>query len=266
MKSYEQNNNMIDGEVVSATSGPGNPDAIKVEVNRPGFAPVQSGDPEGTMLTEQDMHADILPDSALGTEVTPIEENPSAQKRGQATVWIIVVAALILIAIGAFMYFSTNRTETVDTPDNPTGGQADDGVTAGQVTQIKLFYYALDDKGARGKLIGCGDSIVPLTKDIPATKAPLTAALNALFADKRTDVEEGLKNALYQSTLTLESAAVVGGKATIRIRGTTQLGGVCDDPRFMAQIEETVFQFPTVTSAEIFINGELMKSYFSQKS
>ena len=255
---------MIDGELISATSGPGNPDAEKVEVNRPGFAPVKSGDPEGTTLTENHIHAEILPDSELGTEVI-LPENQPSQKRGQAIVWIVIVAALILASVAAFMYFSTNRTDTTDTPNDPTGGQADDGVTAGQVTQIKLFYYALDDAGKRGKLIGCGDSIVPINKDIPSTKAPLTAALNTLFADKRTDVEEGLKNVLYQSSLTLESASVINGKATIRIKSKVQLSGVCDEPRFMAQIEETVFQFPTVTSAEIFINGELMKSYLSQK-
>ena len=33
------------------------------------------------------------------------------------------------------------------------------------------------------------------------------------------------------------------------------LGGVCDDPRIKAQLEESALQFNTVDKASVFING-----------
>ncbi len=85
---------------------------------------------------------------------------------------------------------------------------------------------------------------------------PLVAALNELLAiDDGLYGQSGLYSLLYQSTLKLDSATIVGGKATINITGKTQLGGVCDNPRVKAQIEETVSQFSTVTQVAVFINN-----------
>jgi hypothetical protein len=34
------------------------------------------------------------------------------------------------------------------------------------------------------------------------------------------------------------------------------VGGVCDEPRVRAQLEETALQFVTVDSVSIFVNGQ----------
>lgn len=189
-------------------------------------------------------------------------------QKGQAIVWIIIIAALILASIVAFFLFSRDTTTPTD---NPTGGQTIDSpdgaaTSTGKVSEIKIFFYAPNDNGAHGKLIGCGDSVMPIPKSIAPTSAPLTAALKELFAEKsQTLGESGFMNALYQSDLVLKSAAVKDGKATVKITGVVRLSGVCDEPRFMAQIEETIKQFPTVSSTEIFINDQPMQAYLSQK-
>jgi len=43
------------------------------------------------------------------------------------------------------------------------------------------------------------------------------------------------------------------------------LGGECDNPRVEAQLTNTVLQFPSVTSADIFINGKTLAETLSLK-
>ncbi len=138
-------------------------------------------------------------------------------------------------------------------------------VTADQTIQI--FLIAIDDNGRSGKLIGCGDSLVPVAVKIPHTTGVLKAALEALLGVKTPNYgESGLYNALYQSDLQLESVAInQQGAAQIRLRGTLKLGGECDNPRVEAQLTEIALQFSTVKAAVVYINGKPLKEVLSLK-
>lgn len=116
--------------------------------------------------------------------------------------------------------------------------------------------------------IGCGDSVVPVTVELAAPSASsaaplaarhtalLTGALNELFAvDDRQHARSGLYNALYQSDLELQSAEIADREATIRLTGRLRLGGVCDEPRVKAQLEQTARQFATVDRVSIYVDG-----------
>ena len=121
---------------------------------------------------------------------------------------------------------------------------------------VKLYFVALNDNGKSGKLVGCGDSLVAVDRDIPHSASPLTDTLTALFAVKTQYYgQSGLYNALYQSNLRVEGVSAHNGVFRINLVGKTQLGGVCDDPRFIGQIRETALQFPTVKQADIYVNG-----------
>ncbi len=138
--------------------------------------------------------------------------------------------------------------------------------TSAGTTRVKIFLVAIDDNGKSGKKIGCGDSVVAVERSIPATQTPLAAALTELLSIRdRTYGQSGLYNALYQSTLKVDSAIIANGKATINISGKTQLGGVCDNPRFKAQIEETALQFSTITQVAVFINNIPIDQVLSEK-
>lgn len=160
-------------------------------------------------------------------------------------------------------------------PENPSpykvllgrlGAELIEGRGPGTVDRVNLYFIALEDNGRSGKKIGCNDSVVPVEIQIVPTRAPLTAALEQLFAvHSQYYGESGLYNALYQSSLHVDSAAVQQGRATIYLSGTFQLGGVCDDPRFAAQIEETALQFPTVGEVVVFINGRRLEDILSEK-
>ncbi len=130
--------------------------------------------------------------------------------------------------------------------------------------RVNIYLIAEGDNGISGKKIGCNDSIVPVEVAIGPTTAPLTAGLEALFAiDTRTYGQTGLTNALYQSDLRVERITIEQGKATINLSGRYQLGGVCDNPRFEAQIKETALQFSTVDQVSVYINGRSLEDILS---
>lgn len=131
---------------------------------------------------------------------------------------------------------------------------------------IKIFLVAIDDNGKSGKKIGCNDSVIAVERLVPETLGVLTAALNELFSiHERNLGGSGLYNSLYQSTLKLDGAAVINGRATIAISGKLVRGGVCDDPRVKSQIEETALQFATVKSVAVTLNGVPLDKALSEK-
>jgi len=130
----------------------------------------------------------------------------------------------------------------------------------------QIFLIAIDDNGQGGLPVGCGDSVIPVLVEIPATQGVLKAALESLLSVKTQYYgESGLYNALYQSDLQVENVSIADGFATVNLTGRLLMGGECDNPRIQAQLEQTVLQFPTVTKAEIFINGKTLADALSLK-
>jgi hypothetical protein len=154
-------------------------------------------------------------------------------------------------------------TPTIASPASPPPGQAT-GLVGPQI--VKVFLVAVGDNGASGKLIGCGDSLVPVTHEIVPTQGVLRAALEILLGIKTQYYgQSGLNNALYQSDLTIDDLRIDNGKASIYLAGRLLLGGVCDNPRVEAQLVEIARQFSTVKEVEIFINGKPLKDVLSEK-
>jgi len=138
--------------------------------------------------------------------------------------------------------------------------------SAPTVHMVQIFLIAIDDNGLGGKMIGCGDSLIPVQVEIPPTQGVLKAALEKLLSVKDQYYgQSGLYNALYQSDLQVESVTIAAGKANVSLTGTLTMGGECDAPRVQAQLEGTVLQFPTVTEADIFINGKPLGEVLSLK-
>jgi len=131
---------------------------------------------------------------------------------------------------------------------------------------VQVFLIAVGDNGQTGSAVGCGDSAVPVQVQTPPTSQVLQAALATLLSIKDQFYgQSGLYNALYQSDLQVESITIVAGKASVYLTGTLLMGGECDTPRVRAQLEQTILQFPTVTEADIFINGKPLADVLSLK-
>lgn len=147
----------------------------------------------------------------------------------------------------------------------PTAASISLSATAAPQT-VKVFLIAIDDNGQSGTLVGCGDSAIPVTVTIPRTQGVLKAALQKLLSIKEQSYgESGLYNALYQSDLALRSVTIDQGTAIIHLTGTLMLGGVCDNPRVEAQLEETALQFSTVSNVSVFLNDTLLEEVLSQQ-
>ncbi len=112
-----------------------------------------------------------------------------------------------------------------------------------------------------GGNVGCGDGVVLVERRITPTTAPLTAAIRELLSLRQEYYgQSGLRNALYASRLTVQSVTLTNGHAVIRLTGSLNLGGECDDPRVQAQLERTALQFSTVHSVSIYLNGKPLQS------
>jgi hypothetical protein len=192
------------------------------------------------------------------------------------TIWILGVV-LIAVVFGAYFIMKEEAQaplvttsggkvsgSNTDTQTNATSSPS----TGGTSFNIYVVDIHSEDAPRTKNTIGCGDTLVQLKETITPTQGILQAALIKLFSIKERDVKVGTStfyNALYQSNLKVESITITNGVATVKISGTTQLGGECDDPRVIAQIKQTVLQFSTIKQANIFINNKKLEDYFSLK-
>lgn len=151
---------------------------------------------------------------------------------------------------------------SLPTPIPPTADPASLGLD-----RVKIYLVAIGDNGVSGKLIGCGDSLVPVEVPIAPTLGVLRAALNELFKLEGQQFygQSGLYNALYQSDLAIEDVAVIGSEARIFLIGSMTLGGTCDNPRVEEQLKALALQFNTVERVSIYVNGEPLEEVLDLK-
>lgn len=198
--------------------------------------------------------------------------------------WVIIGILALLALSGFFIFFlklvalpfrsaiSVTPTPFINITESatptPTGIVQTTPVstlTPATVSKVKIYLVMIGDNGQSGAKIGCGDSLVSVDKDITPTQAPLKAALEQLLSIKERNYgSTGLYNSLYQSNLNIDTVSVdQNGIATVKLTGTTQFGGECDNPRFESQLKQTVLQFPTVKRADIFINDKALEQVVS---
>ena len=158
------------------------------------------------------------------------------------------------------------------TPDNPDGWKVEAGNVGRHYYNWRYghdmpgaetataFMVSVGDDSVIGIPVGCdGDVLVEITVPIWETDSleeEIAATLTVLLSyDDVNHGESGLRNALYQNDATVESVTVVAGVATVNLSGSIPSGGVCDDPRIVGQLEETVKAFAGVDEAVILLNG-----------
>lgn len=178
------------------------------------------------------------------------------------------IGIIVAIIVVAFIFGSSGSPiESIPTATSTDESAENEATSTPDSIDVKIAMIALEDNGASGKKIGCDDSVVMISQEItPYTTGTLRAAFVRLLSLKETSYggELGLYNALAQSDLTLDDVSLEGGVATVEISGQPVLGGVCDIPRFVAQLEETALQFDTVSAVEILLNGEPIDEALSQ--
>lgn len=183
--------------------------------------------------------------------------------------FLIAFAGIILvglIAIGVWVM-------SMSSPDLPS--QVAPGASQDQNTdtttdqnsiakrQVKIVYIADGDNGKIGEKIGCDDSAVVISKAVDAVSAG-QGALQALLADKSEKYgTTGLRNALWQSDLSLDLITINDQTADVKLSGDLQLAGVCDNPRVKAQLEGTVKESTGVNMVNVMINDKTLDEVLS---
>jgi len=126
----------------------------------------------------------------------------------------------------------------------------------------QMMIYLVVPEGSTGPVgpVGCNNYLLPVARgpyQPTTTDEQIAYALLDLFSIKDQFYGESrLYNALYQSTLSLDSVTVDDtGQATIKLSGQLLLDGECTAPLVQAQIEQTVRQFG-VPSLTITLNGQ----------
>ena len=129
-------------------------------------------------------------------------------------------------------------------------------------TRVQVPLIAMSTNGP----VGCGDTVVMVTRNLSATIAPLTAAVQQLLSiHDRFYGQSGLYDPLYNAYLAVQSVTINNGLATIKLTGKLSLGGECDDPRVAAQFDALGHQFSSVQKVQVFINGTPLENLLGGK-
>lgn len=135
-------------------------------------------------------------------------------------------------------------------------------------SMLSLFYVAIGDNGTSGPMIGCGDSLVlvPTKADGVTANNQLQLSFEHLLANHDKQIgQSGLDNTLWQSNLQFVSAVKSGDVVTVQLSGTVLSGGVCDDPRIIAQLKQTAMVAVGAGEAEVLVNGMPIEQVLSAK-
>ncbi|MHA7172341.1 GerMN domain-containing protein [Arthrobacter monumenti] len=137
---------------------------------------------------------------------------------------------------------------------------------AGAAIPLTVYYIALNDGGATGEEVGCGDSLVAAFTEPVAFKDQLKATMDRLLADDNMHHGgSGLYNALYKSDLTFTSGNVSDGTVTVNLKGTIRQSGVCDAPRIEAQLSQAAETAAGADSSDITLNGKPLPEVLSSR-
>ncbi|MEN9338597.1 MAG: hypothetical protein RI945_322 [Candidatus Parcubacteria bacterium] len=112
-----------------------------------------------------------------------------------------------------------------------------------------------------GGNIGCNVGVFFAPHAVPKTKAVLDATFRLLFDIKQLPEikEDGFRNtvAAFSKTFFDHVTLDESGLAKIYLVGSIMSPGTCADPEFAAQIEGAAFQYETVKSIQVYLNGKL---------
>lgn len=145
-------------------------------------------------------------------------------------------------------------------------GETETDLRAQEVTdRVQVFLIASGDGGAAGLAAGCGDSAVPVEVKLGQSEPALRGALRALLGMRsRLDPGSGLYNALYASPLALQRVERAGAEARVYLTGYVEIEDGCDGKRALAQLTETVLQFPDVQKVQLWLNDKPLRDLLAK--
>jgi hypothetical protein len=143
----------------------------------------------------------------------------------------------------------------------------DDLKATARTERVRVFLIAPKDGGSQGRKVACDDSAVPVEVDLPVAAPALEGSLEGLFSlgPGAWDTRTGFYNALHASPLTIARIDRRGAEAVVQLGGYLELGDACDGRRALAQLTETVLQFPDVQRVQFYLEGKPLREELAGK-
>ena len=137
------------------------------------------------------------------------------------------------------------------------------GVDSGEAS---LTFFQLNEGSDENGTIGCGDRARWVRVKIPKGREPLRFTLDLLLRHGKALAEQhGLYHPLSSSHLKVGRVALLDGEAVVELKGRFAIGGVCDTPRVMAQLEQAVLQFPKIKKVRFYVNDVTISALLDQR-
>lgn len=133
------------------------------------------------------------------------------------------------------------------------------------MNSIAIYFIAIGDAGKMGKKVGCDDSLIKINKQTTDTPSVQTAISHLLSIKSATYGDKGLYNALSLSSLNFQSVQIIDNVDVVSVTGKYFLGGVCDGPRLIEQIQATAREYSQGRDIRVIINGIPAEQLFSGK-
>jgi hypothetical protein len=121
-----------------------------------------------------------------------------------------------------------------------------------------IYLVAINNEKLEGKTFGCGNILVPITKNVISDPNNVEAALNELLRTKDT---EELKNYVKGAGLIVFQVTIANGSADVYLKGDLTINDPCDIPCIQEQLTETAKQFPGIERVNFFINNQTLDAY-----
>ncbi len=104
--------------------------------------------------------------------------------------------------------------------------------------------------------IGCNVGIKFVSYRIPYTKGVLNAVYTTLF-DRSQDIAPAYRNTVHAYELTYDSVTLSDGVVRVYLSGSMYGPDHCALPELQTLIDQAAFQFDTVDTVIVYLNGEI---------
>lgn len=172
------------------------------------------------------------------------------------------IIILALLVIGGIVYVSTQNKGTLSENlppqeiENVENQEETEEEVVTETTTINLPLASLEEVGEFGPF-GCSQYLNFHPVEVPQTSAVLGAVYEQLFSLPYEVAGTDDKNIIAsQENLSFSSVEISDGDALLYLSGSV-MGNHCADEVFRHQIEQAAFQFDTIDSITVFVNGQI---------
>lgn len=170
-----------------------------------------------------------------------------------------------LICTGFFIVLYNNH-NTID--ENQNTKSQTDNIDEKSSCMKKYIFVILPDTMSDDEMgdnvvetIGCNDQLIRV--DIENCNADIDEVLKRLFVYK--DEKSIYYNSFSMSEIAMDHVVHNDKNIDVYLKGDLFIGGMCDVPRVMSQLQKTVLQFDNIDNVTFYINGEKLSDFLSEK-